>query len=310
MKKLRLGFTPTGERGSLSLSRSAVAQKHQEVARKEQATLSLRMENDTLRVRLKTAEEELGAIGRLMGEKSHRPDKYPALVKRLTSYKEMQHRIHLLQHESDSFQRAAAEERNKLQQKCVSAETELIGVKEHIDKLSARNKNLEIELKASQAECTGLNRLLRDCQCVLESLGSVSRDGNKGLEWSYRILNARRAAKKAVFTHDSLSLPVQRRVSSSRLSSVQKPQDSLVPFPWLHEHGQTSATSGVNPANTKHPDEIGCLLGSGTVIVDISKCLRCFVLVLFRLTNARFPLPNNPHHESTSTCNRRSDCCL
>lgn len=210
------------ERKLLSLARSNFEEKTLEIARLEQMASFLQKEKHSLQERLQAAETQLREIGILLGAKTEIIGTCRELVKRAMRFRDVKNKLRQSHLEIQSCQKMAKEENDQLIQKVISAENCASKTRKECSKLLAEVEMLKHELKLSRTECAELSSLLRECQMILENLGSVQRPDEIYITgWGSKHLNARRAIELNASSSDETTSLLLQRLSSFRKSSAE-----------------------------------------------------------------------------------------
>lgn len=207
----------------MSVARTEVADKELETSK---LVISLRNENESLGVRLQTAESQLCEIGTLLGDKQNLVSTCRTLLKYVKSYRTLKHKLSQSQMEVVTIQNKANDEAQKLKQSLSSAENERLRAQGQTGELISKIEILEKELKLSRRECAELGSLLQECQMVLNSLATSQWSRSHSAGWKsfhYNTCTARLNAPSYDFRG---SLQLQCRSPCHTFSSAEKTQDS------------------------------------------------------------------------------------
>ena len=256
-KNVAILFNHAEERKLLSLARSNFELKMLEIARLEETASVLQKEKHSLQERLQAAETQLQDIGVLLGAKADTAVSCREVVKRAMRCRGMKSKLWQLHLEIQSCKKNAKEENHQLIQKVISAENCASRARKEFSDLSAEVNLLKHELKSSRKECAELSSLLRECQMILENLGSVQRPDDIYITgWGSKHLNARRAIELNVSSSDEATSLLLQRISSVRKSSAdtQLGHPLGTGFATTCQHYMHSSIS--NSFNEKRSDQV------------------------------------------------------
>ncbi len=136
--------------------------------------ITLRNENDSLRIRLQAAKSQRNKIGSFIGVKENLVSKSRYLLKYVRSYKKnVKEKSSKSRLEIATIHKWAKEESRKLEESLTIAENERLRVLGQNSQLLSRIDFLEKEVNLSRKECADLGTLQQECQVALNSLGNI-----------------------------------------------------------------------------------------------------------------------------------------